>query len=178
MDLVLTSDASPAFFQFVRLIVDNHAHPSNANIQRCPRCAAPLQTIVVHGHEACANCKSNIMECCTGTLVLPITIWPWGIKDHRCLGEGSLWANKLPVGKLSPNWWLQKMSFQSHPRLRTTLQQHLPKKNQKKPPALKERARRKQMHPNLHHKHLWAIFQAFPRPSIVLDGIKFLENQN
>ena len=66
MGLLLTRDASPALFQFVRLIVDNHAHPANAHIQRCPRCAAPLQTIVVHGHEACAHCKSNIMECCTG----------------------------------------------------------------------------------------------------------------
>ena len=37
------------------------------------------------------------------TLVLPITIWHWGIKDHKCLGEGSLLAKKLPVGKLSPN---------------------------------------------------------------------------
>ena len=51
-------------------------------------------------------------------------------------------------------------------------------KNQKKSTALQERARRKQVHPNLHHKHLRAIFQAFPRPSIVLDGLKFLGNQN
>ena len=90
MGLVLTRDASPALFQFVKLIVDNHAHPANAHIQRCPRCAAPLQTIVVHGHEACAHCKSNIMECCRGTLVLRITIWHWGIKDYKRLGEGSL----------------------------------------------------------------------------------------
>ena len=34
--------------------------------RRCPRCSAPLQTIVVHGHETCLFCKSNIMECCTG----------------------------------------------------------------------------------------------------------------
>ena len=46
--------------------IDNHQHPANQNLQRCPRCAAPLQTIVVHGHEACAICKSNIFECCTG----------------------------------------------------------------------------------------------------------------
>lgn len=46
--------------------MDDHQHPANQNIQRCPRCAAPLQTIVVHGHEACAICKSNIFECCTG----------------------------------------------------------------------------------------------------------------
>ena len=45
--------------------MDDHQHPVNQNIQRCPRCAAPLQTIVVHGHEACAICKSNIFECCT-----------------------------------------------------------------------------------------------------------------
>jgi len=51
-------------------------------------------------------------------------------------------------------------------------------KNQKKSTVFLEKARRKQMHPNLHHKHLRAIFQAFPRPSIVLAGIKFLENQN
>ena len=41
--------------------MDNHQHPSNENIQRCPRCSAPLNTIVVHGHEACAN-KSNILS--------------------------------------------------------------------------------------------------------------------
>ena len=46
--------------------MDDHQHPANRNIQRCPRFAAPLQTIVVHGHEACAICKSNIFECCTG----------------------------------------------------------------------------------------------------------------
>ncbi|NCV30583.1 MAG: hypothetical protein EBW32_05240 [Rhodobacteraceae bacterium] len=46
--------------------MDNLLNPQNAHIQRCPRCAAPLKTIVVHGHEACAHCKSNIMECCTG----------------------------------------------------------------------------------------------------------------
>ena len=46
--------------------MDNHQHPSNENIQRCARCSAPLNTIVVHGHEACAHCKSNIFECCTG----------------------------------------------------------------------------------------------------------------
>ena len=46
--------------------MDNHQHPANRNIRRCPRCAAPLKTIVVHGHEACAICKSNIFECCTG----------------------------------------------------------------------------------------------------------------
>jgi len=46
--------------------MDNHKHPSNKNIQRRPRCSAPLNTIVVHGHEACELCKSNIFECCTG----------------------------------------------------------------------------------------------------------------
>ena len=49
--------------------MDNHQHPSNKDIQRCPRCSAPLNTIVVHGHEACAFCKSNIFECCTGDVV-------------------------------------------------------------------------------------------------------------
>ena len=46
--------------------MDNFLHPNSEFIQRCPRCSAPLKTIVVHGHEACITCKSNIMECCTG----------------------------------------------------------------------------------------------------------------
>lgn len=33
---------------------------------RCPRCHHPLQTIAVHGHEQCAHCKANILECCSG----------------------------------------------------------------------------------------------------------------
>ena len=49
--------------------MDNHQHPSNKNIQRCPRFSAPVNTIVVHGHEACAFGKSNIFECCTGDVV-------------------------------------------------------------------------------------------------------------
>ncbi|MGY8791930.1 MAG: hypothetical protein ACKVKR_16880, partial [Pseudomonadales bacterium] len=27
---------------------------------------SPLNTVVVHGHEQCAICKSNIFECCSG----------------------------------------------------------------------------------------------------------------
>ena len=50
-------------------------------------------------------------------------------------------------------------------------------KKQKKPPIFLEKARRKPMRLNLHHKHLRAIFQAFQPPSIVLAGIKFLGNQ-
>ena len=46
--------------------MDNHALLANAHTQRCPRCATPLQIIVVHGHEACASFKSNIMECFAG----------------------------------------------------------------------------------------------------------------
>ena len=57
------------------------------------------------------------------------------------------------------------------------LQPQLPKKNQKKLPIFLEKARRKPMRLNLHHKHLRAIFQAFQPPSIVLAGIKFLGNQ-
>ena len=37
-----------------------------AHKQRCPRCQSPLNTVVVHGHEQCAVCKSNIFECCSG----------------------------------------------------------------------------------------------------------------
>ena len=44
----------------------NTLHPANAYIQRCPRCQSPLNTVVVHGHEQCAVCKSNIFECCSG----------------------------------------------------------------------------------------------------------------
>ena len=46
--------------------MDNLLHPDSEFIQRCPRCSAPLKTIVFHGHEACSTCKSNIVECCTG----------------------------------------------------------------------------------------------------------------
>ena len=33
---------------------------------RCPRCQNLLNTVVVHGHEQCVFCKSNIFECCSG----------------------------------------------------------------------------------------------------------------
>ena len=46
--------------------MDNYLIPSNSNIQRCPRCQHGLDTIVVHGHEQCKICKSNIFECCSG----------------------------------------------------------------------------------------------------------------
>ena len=37
----------------------------------CPRCHSPLRAIVVHGHEQCAICKSNILECCSGEVCQP-----------------------------------------------------------------------------------------------------------
>ena len=46
--------------------MDNILIPENSNIQRCPRCHSRLETIVVHGHEQCSICKSNIFECCSG----------------------------------------------------------------------------------------------------------------
>ena len=46
--------------------MDNHLNPANVHMQRCPRCQAPLNTVVVHGHEQCITCKSNIFECCSG----------------------------------------------------------------------------------------------------------------
>ena len=33
---------------------------------RCPRWQNHLNTVVVHGHEQCVYCKSNIFECCSG----------------------------------------------------------------------------------------------------------------
>lgn len=33
---------------------------------KCPRCHAPWTMIIVHGHEQCAYCKCNILECCSG----------------------------------------------------------------------------------------------------------------
>ena len=39
--------------------------PSKDNY-KCPRCHAPWTMIIVHGHEQCAYCKSNILECCSG----------------------------------------------------------------------------------------------------------------
>jgi hypothetical protein len=50
----------------IKLTMDNPLHPANAHKQRCPRCQSPLNTVVVHGHEQCAVCKSNIFECCSG----------------------------------------------------------------------------------------------------------------
>jgi len=46
--------------------LDNLLNPANAHQQRCPRCQSPLNTVVVHGHEQCVICKSNIFECCSG----------------------------------------------------------------------------------------------------------------
>jgi len=46
--------------------MDNPLIPANAHKQRCPRCQSPLNTVVIHGHEQCAVCKSNIFECCSG----------------------------------------------------------------------------------------------------------------
>ena len=46
--------------------MDNNLSPKNMNLQRCPRCQSILETIVIHGHEQCVVCKSNIFECCTG----------------------------------------------------------------------------------------------------------------
>ena len=34
--------------------------------KRCPRCHATWLMVVVHGHEQCAYCKSNVVECCSG----------------------------------------------------------------------------------------------------------------
>ena len=50
----------------VKLTMDNTLHPANAHKQRCPRCQSLLNTVVVHGHEQCVVCKSNIFECCSG----------------------------------------------------------------------------------------------------------------
>lgn len=46
--------------------MDINLHPSLENYPRCPRCQAVLNTVVVHGHEQCVYCKSNIFECCSG----------------------------------------------------------------------------------------------------------------
>lgn len=32
----------------------------------CPRCSAPIQVLMVHGHYQCPICKSNIDDCCQG----------------------------------------------------------------------------------------------------------------
>ena len=46
--------------------MDNYLLPINKDLKRCPRCQSRLETIVVHGHEQCVVCKSNIFECCSG----------------------------------------------------------------------------------------------------------------
>lgn len=38
-------------------MMDNLLNPANANIQRCPRCQSPLNTVVVHGYEQRAVCN-------------------------------------------------------------------------------------------------------------------------
>lgn len=35
-------------------------------IERCNYCGKILDTINVHGHEQCSNCKTNIGPCCSG----------------------------------------------------------------------------------------------------------------
>ncbi len=35
------------------------------NDKRCPRCHAPCQMVVVHGHEQFMYCKSNVLEFCS-----------------------------------------------------------------------------------------------------------------
>ena len=45
--------------------------PAQKNQPACPRCHSPLETIVVHGHEQCAVCKSNILDCCSGETCQP-----------------------------------------------------------------------------------------------------------
>ncbi len=40
----------------------------NKTEKRCPRCHASWQMVLVHGHEQCAYCKSNVIECCSGDI--------------------------------------------------------------------------------------------------------------
>lgn len=49
-------------------IIYSHAQVNEAS---CPRCHSPLKTVVVHGHEQCVVCKSNIFECCSGEQCQP-----------------------------------------------------------------------------------------------------------
>jgi len=37
-----------------------------AHCKRCPRCAEPLRTVFVHGHEQCLTCDQVIHDCCQG----------------------------------------------------------------------------------------------------------------
>jgi len=34
--------------------------------ERCPYCGSDKSRIYVHGHFQCADCKSNVGECCQG----------------------------------------------------------------------------------------------------------------
>ena len=36
--------------------------------QPCPHCGC-LNTVYVHGHEQCVQCKNNIAPCCDGEIV-------------------------------------------------------------------------------------------------------------
>jgi hypothetical protein len=49
----------------------------------CPRCHGPLKTIVVHGHEQCMICKSNIFECCSGEQCKPESASISAAEHHR-----------------------------------------------------------------------------------------------
>lgn len=49
----------------------------------CPRCHSPLKTIVVHGHEQCMTCKSNIFECCSGEQCEPESASISAAEHHR-----------------------------------------------------------------------------------------------
>jgi hypothetical protein len=49
-------------------IILSHAQAGEAC---CPRCHSLLKTVVVHGHEQCVVCKSNILECCSGEQCQP-----------------------------------------------------------------------------------------------------------
>ena len=62
----LPKDSTWTAISKTNLNMDNTLHPANAHKQRCPRCQSPLNTVVVHGHEQCVVCKSNIFECCSG----------------------------------------------------------------------------------------------------------------
>lgn len=41
------------------------ARPVSAG-EPCPRCGAQAGMIWVHGHGQCANCGSNVHDCCQG----------------------------------------------------------------------------------------------------------------
>ena len=43
-----------------------HDHPRQCPQATLPTMPSPLHTVVVHGHEQCVTCKSNIFECCSG----------------------------------------------------------------------------------------------------------------